>query len=520
MVVLWALQANPYLNVANDAGRYTTLGESLAQTGELRLLNDIKRPLDTLYPPGFPAIIAFWLRVTGAGPGGVVRYVKGTLLVLLITLLPFYERLLRRARLPSYLVPVALLTFALTPSLVAYANDVMSEIPYLFFCLIAVVLVERRTHPPLEKAEPSIAARIGSLLCGVAAFLTRSAGFVLLLALAVWFWRRFGWKWGVLATLTALIAVGGWQLRNRHIIRHAAPGVTYSSYLDQFSLRDPMRPGAGRIQLNAKGLALRAYEGIPAYLGMIPRAILHTMSLGTAWFPLFYIVAVPCLLLILWGFAVAWRRGLGLSCGFAALFWFSTAMWPWRSPRFLVPIVPFLLLFLFLGVAWIIPRLKRRAGKLFTVAVEVVATLLLWTYFLEAHAQVIRQENRPTAPGYALGRTRAEGGFYAACDWLQKNTPPGSLVMGRPAYLLHLYSGRPTTQIEPTTNPRAQELAYMRPRHVRYLLQDAWDWSNTPKYLGAYFQQYSDKWTLAWKDPRGSGVRVWQRKPEGLPLAR
>src|SRR5690242_19397865 len=55
----WALQATPYLNPANDAGRYMVLGESLAQTGDLRLLNQESRPLDTLYPPGFPAIIAF-----------------------------------------------------------------------------------------------------------------------------------------------------------------------------------------------------------------------------------------------------------------------------------------------------------------------------------------------------------------------------------------------------------------------------------------------------------------------------
>ena len=48
------------------------LGESLARTGDLRLINDARHLRDTLYVPGFPAIIAFWILVTGRDPGGVV----------------------------------------------------------------------------------------------------------------------------------------------------------------------------------------------------------------------------------------------------------------------------------------------------------------------------------------------------------------------------------------------------------------------------------------------------------------
>ena len=78
LLALWGLEFNPYLNPADDSGRYMVLGESVARSGSLRLLNDAKHQLDTLYPPGFPLLIAFWIRLTGREPGGVVSLVKAT----------------------------------------------------------------------------------------------------------------------------------------------------------------------------------------------------------------------------------------------------------------------------------------------------------------------------------------------------------------------------------------------------------------------------------------------------------
>ncbi|HZP82115.1 MAG TPA: hypothetical protein VFB21_10780, partial [Chthonomonadaceae bacterium] len=183
---LWALQVTPYLNPANDAGRYMVLGESLALSGDLRLLNDIRHPLDTLYPPGFPAIIAFWLKVTGRDPGGVVVPVKLTQIALLIGSLPLLYLLLKRARLPFPYIAAALFAAAFSPALIAYANEVMSEIPLLFLCLASVVLVESATLPLPSEARaaregaggwvnPPPINRVLSLLCAAAAFLVRSA---------------------------------------------------------------------------------------------------------------------------------------------------------------------------------------------------------------------------------------------------------------------------------------------------------------------------------------------------------
>lgn len=523
MTGLWALQVTPYLSVANDAGRYMVLGESLAQNGELRLINDVHRQRDTLYPPGFPLLIAFWLRVTGHGPGDVVLPVKATQLLLLLLTLPLLLSLLEKAGLPLRYRAACLVVYAVSPAVLQYANEVMSEAPTLFLCLLSVALVERPARPvpedmleatvqPMTDTLGPVWKRLLALLCAVATYMVRSAGAALIIAQIVWFWRRFGWRWGLLAAIVGLGVVGGWQVRTRHIVKSAPPGVHYATYNDQFWLRDPMDPKAGRIPRSPLGLASRVRSGVPTYLGMIPRSYTNSMSVGSPWLLVFYVVAVPFTLLALLGFLEAWQRGLELSAGFGALFWTFTALWPWRSERFLVPLLPFTLLFVFLAARAYGDLLEEMRGRRATRAAQAFFCGLLILYSLHVQIMGIQRERKQTTHAYALGRYPEEGGFYAACAWLKQNTDPKSIVMGKPAYLLHLYSGHPTTQIEPNVHPNVQEKMVVT-QGARYLLFDTWSWGalTTKKILTPYLRVYSDRWKLAWRDPAGSGVTLWER---------
>lgn len=521
------------------------LGESLAQTGELRLVNELQRPPDTLYPPGFPAVIAFWLKATGQAPGGVVIWVKLTQLLLLLVSLPLMVRLFERARLSRPYVAAALIAAAISPALIGYTNEVMSEIPFLLLCLGAIALVERKASAPdgelpaaggdadgqdsevadvsgvpdavATNSEHAVgpALRIFSLAFAVGAFLVRTAALPLFLVQIVWFWKRYGWKWGAAALGVMLVCMGGWQMRNKRIIAHAPPGVHYSTYQDQFYLRDPMQPGAGRIRLRSFDLVERAVSGAATYTGMISRAYLNSMSVGTPWFWVFYTVAVPFTVLVLIGFLIGLRRGLWLSGAFTALFWFFTIMWPWRSGRFLVPLVPFFLLYASLGAEWSLDQLRKYGGQRAAQAVGVAAALVYVAYCGHVQANAIAAERKVTGSAYPLGRNKEEGGFYSACAWLKRNGDPGVVVMGRPAYLLHLYSGHPTTQLEPTIKPRGLE-GYAVSHKVRYIVFDVWYWAHSGNYLNPYLAVYGDRWDKVWEDRLGSGVTVWRRRDAPL----
>lgn len=546
-VGLWLWQLTPYLTVANDSGRYMVLGESLARFGQLRLINDSRQPFDTLYPHGFPLIIAFWLRVTGREPGGVVLLVKGTQMLLMLGTLPMLTLLLYRVRLSARAVSACLIAYAACPNLTIYANEVMSEMPMLFLCLASVLSAEGvesvngkgtgTDDSQIEQASVPVWRRVLGLILAAMGFMVRTSGIALLLAQTLWFWRRYGWRWGVLAMLVMMGTLGGWIWRNRGIVK-AHPEIHASSYIDQFTLRDPMDPKAGRIKLNALGLASRVKSGFPAYIGFLPRAFLGLMGEeGTGWAALFSLLRVPITLLLLVGWIVVLRRGYWLSGGFAAIFWFVAAMWPWKDTRFLVPILPFLFVFLFVGQEVVARKLVSLLGgagsdgageasdsgtlcerpavvREFAVASgQMVALALLLVYFGYVQSRVAHLERRPNASGYGFGRTPNEGGFYAACAWLKRHTDPKEVVMGKPQYLLHLYAGNYTVQMEPTASPDHLERSFLRPLHVRYLLQDDWQFGilRTRKILAPYFARYGAEWSLAWVDPAGSGVKVWRR---------
>ena len=557
IIILWSLQVHPYLNPADDSGRYMVLGESLAKNGQFRLLNEPHLWRDTLYVPGFPAIIALWLRLTGKAPGDIVLQVKFTQLLFLLGSIPLFGLLLKKTGISQSLRNWFVLLFALCPTFVAYANEVMSEIPILFFFLLTLVLsenvwrhkasksrplpgegtweaedldLEKRGEPSIPQSATPFWHRALALASAGVSYSIRAAGVIMLLSCIVWFWNKFGWKWAAAAVIVTGLFVGSWQMRNSQILKQDPPDRPSDTYMKQFTLRNPEKEGAGRIKLDVIGLLGRARRGFPPYIGNISRSALLSMSPDKSlWRVYFYVVAVPFTLLVLLGYWEAIRRRLWLSVGFCSLFWLFVAMWPWINPRFLVPILPSILMFLALGVERFKETLDRSPkmnpnpvtsfyGPVvlefhpsLSSGILVLGFLVLSGYFLRVHYVSILSERKPTLPGYSLGRTKDEAGFYAACEWL-KTQDKTTVVMGRPPYLLHLYSEHPCVQIEPATNPNVQEKAYMTKNRVAYLLYDTWYWSKTGKYLDPYLKEYGDKWDLVWEDKLGSKTRVYRRR--------
>ena len=580
LATLWFAQLNPYLNPADDSGRYMVLGESLAKTGDLRLINDVRQLRDTLYVPGFPAIIALWIRITGLDPGGVVVPVKTTLFILLLSSLPLVLVLLVRAKLRPTSIVIGMIAYSASPTLASYANSVVSEIPLMVLCLAGIVFAGTYKDPtashyptaeevgPMTDQEIAVpcasnvsldlsgrpnlnreavqeprssltasgatgtqplhakdtqdrgsASRqyipigfiLGSLMCAVLAYYVRAVGVVLLLSVAIWFWRSSGWRWGVGTIAVALLVVGSWQIRTSSIIKQDPPGTPHDTYAKQFTLKDPDKPDAGRIQLNPLGIAGRIRRCFPPNIGNIPRSLLFSMSAkGSSWQQLFFVIATPITIFALFGVYAAWKRGMYLVCGFSALFWVFISLWPWISPRFLVPLLPYTVLFIVLGAEAMFDQVGEALPKQALTATAATAVGLLLLYYARVHATIIPRERAATLHGYVLGRTRDEAGFYAAAEWLRGRESTG-IVMARPAYLMHLYSLHPTTQVEPAVRPRVQELAYMIPNRVRYIVFDRWPWAHTNNYLGPYLKDYRTFWSAVWVDPGGSGVAIFRR---------
>lgn len=508
---------HPYLNSSNDAGRYMVLGSSLAKTGDFRLINAPTPLRDTLYVPGLPLIIAFWMKITNGAPGDVVVPVKLTLLVFLLAAMPFLLDLMERAQLPRKAVFWGMVAFATCPAVIAYTNEIMSEIPMLSLCLISVSLAERHRSLRIQHKNSEAKVRspyVGLLVALIVAgscYYIRAAGVVLLFCLVIWLiWNR-EWLWIIGGLIVILLTIGFWQIRCSQIIREDPPE-SHDTYLRQFTLRDPMKPNSGRVELNFEGFSDRVQRNFGEYIGNISRAPLYLMApYNTPWLVVFITLAIPMTLLVFVGMGVAVRKGFLLSVGFCCLFWVFIALWPWRSPRFLVPLIPFILLFTWLGIHLLLDWLGTRFHPLLSKGLAAASITLLLTYHIRVFWEIAPKDNVPPYPGYSFGRKRDEAGFYAACEWLKLSKKQG-VVMGRPAYLIYLYTEKPTIQIEPVSSPETQESLYMVQQNVRFLLIDRWSWSNTSLYLEPYLGKFKSRWKEVWSDPKGSGVRILERK--------
>jgi len=141
--------------------------------------------LDSFYPPLFPLMIAGAFPITGewelAG-----QFWPLTLGVLVM--LPLYG-LLRRLYGPKAAL-VALFCYAVSPNLARLSIHVRSEIPYIFFLVLALYLLQRA----MDRGTPLFFILLG--ITSALAYLVRPEGIGLFLVGTFYLLHR-GWKQGV-----------------------------------------------------------------------------------------------------------------------------------------------------------------------------------------------------------------------------------------------------------------------------------------------------------------------------------
>ncbi|MEW5930752.1 MAG: glycosyltransferase family 39 protein, partial [Gemmatimonadota bacterium] len=130
------------------------------------------------YPPGFPLLLAPVYAVAGldfrALKGVVVLGLAGTLLLLAH---------LARRELPGPAAPAVVLLAGLHPFVWTFRDDLLPDLPFTFFCMLALALAERAAATDQTRRERAVwgAAALASTAAAVA---TRSIGIVLVPALA------------------------------------------------------------------------------------------------------------------------------------------------------------------------------------------------------------------------------------------------------------------------------------------------------------------------------------------------
>jgi hypothetical protein len=407
------LAFDEFPSTLGDNAEFAILGKALADGEGFRYMNHPDERPATKYPPGFPAFLASW--ITFFGPG--IISLKTSVLVCFIGAMAV-SFLLMRKLVDDSLSLLAVLLAITSWSVVSYSYQILSEVPYMLFSLLAVLLVMH------ERRKMWVVA-IGLIMC-LWAYLIRTVGVSLVLATAIVLFVRARRKEAILLICGFVVVSALWAIRNYTM---AGEG---SRYMKVLLAANPLDPEEGMI--TATGVARRAWINLSSYAGyLIPLNLVPTLiglAEGHQIGPLTYTISV--LLMIVVGLGVYSLRKKGLLVHtYTALYFLVYLGWPeiWRGERFMIPIAPVVALYFIMGLKSILGYFNLKRFVLVAVTAAFILTNL-YTFGLFA------RRTRGYSPGWYS--------YLETALWAGEYTPEDSIVVCRKPFMFYLFSGRRT----------------------------------------------------------------------------
>ena len=443
-----ALFFEPELSSWGDNARHVVLANSLADGRGMREINHPAAPLHMITPPGLPLMLAPLVAVDGDG----ILAMKLLVLLLFAASGPLLFWL-AKDRLGDRWALVAAVTLLTNASAIHFSHLIMQEVPYIFFTLGAALLFQRS-----EAARGTAAALLltAAALVAVWSNEVRTVGVSLLVGMAMCLLVNRRWR-----RLLGFLVVS-FAARTGAGLLSSGDSLSIVQFLFQV---DPYNPEYGSLTLSQ--LAYQSARDFWLYLtDVLPQVVLGS-DLGWAGA---LVVLVPLTIGLLGGLR---RREMAVFYfgGFLSLL----ALWPsvWRVNRLILPLLPFILLYLFGGLRWLQKRLGRwlPAGRRINVAL--VAGFAAAVIACNLGAAVQRATKAPDQRWV---------NYYGVSTWLGKNVTGNAVVMCRKPYLTYLLSNLNTVRIPAVAD--AEEFdAYLQQVGVTHVVVDTLGLGTTDEYL-------------------------------------
>lgn len=502
-IAVLTLSHSPTLHHHGDDTGYLTLGMSLAQGQGFK---DISLPIpqhNLWWPSGFPLLIAGVYKMVG--PQWALLNIA--LLLLYFPAVFLFGTMLRRNGLT--LIETIAVSIALCMSSAVHLTSayLYSETFFLSLTLLFFVLFERwKSRITLPRAV---------LLSVVALYIAtiRNIGLALPLSLAFYFvWRSprnasASWRHAYLIPFGLVIAyllvsvtvapltVGSLQsflgLLPRYQPVLDSSTVTAKSAETFFSL---FHSRTSKIIVSLRGYALTL---VPQAL-LISLYDLRPMSVVKALF----FLPVTATVALGWGKSLKKYplMGIYVFLSFGVLLSYGA-----HYVRLLVPVAPFLLVYLYLGIRWLVSRIVRPPRR----AVAVV--VLLWVIVIGDNAWWTFAHPRKYMPANIAGPS-----YDSAISWIESTATPRQAVMSHVPRYLYVTTGLKSVPFYDARSGGAL-LDYLDYHHVGYILVD--DPSRRKATaLREVVASYPDRFVIHKITSTGDASFVYRYLPESTQL--
>jgi 4-amino-4-deoxy-L-arabinose transferase-like glycosyltransferase len=467
------LNYDPKLFLGGDNAHYLILAKSLLSGQGYKDIFMPDSPPHTQYPPGFPALLI---------PGLVLfsnNFVYTKLIILFLSLGAFYLFYkFYKENLPEKQWVLGLLLFAFCPLIIMYSHYILSEIPYLFFSILAIYLLER-----LKIINSKNLILFLAMICAlIFTYYIRTVGISLIIAALIYLIIKKRYKEFLILLVFAFIFIWLWQMRSA---KFGGGG-----YFEQFFSRNPYDLEAGKISFGE--LVSRFFKNLKLYtLEVFPKILLPT------WQKINYLRFFGLLSsgLVLIGF-VSKLKKITVTEIYLILFLGITFAWPdvWTGDRFILPVVPLLFYYLILGI-------KLISKKTLTIPGIVIGFLL---FFSIVELVKITPANIRDLKDY-FGSDKMAGysldwqNYFKTLEWIKNNTAQADVVISRKAQFTYLIANR-KSYTYPFSNDENKFFESLKKNRPQYILFDRFYWTGTTvKYLAPIINKYQDKFEVIYK---------------------
>jgi 4-amino-4-deoxy-L-arabinose transferase-like glycosyltransferase len=358
--IFYLLALNNNLGVATDDAYYALLAESIATTGHYNLISFVDNPpghatLPFFYPLMLSPIILI------AGQNFFLMKLINVFLALASVILVYY--IVKECANDKTAWWVAGLV-AVNPLVFYFIHSVQSEIPYLFFTLLAIFFITKYAKTPMLVDQ----YLIGAVCALLVVYFTRTIGAALLVAAVLALAIRKGHKTKYAkAVLVAVICIAGIAWWSYQVTSVAHKGIGYFDEVLQTNIY------GNSTHVSVGGIAGRIVTNGFDYLGGALVKDVRRASLAdySSIYAFVIIVGSIATIIILVSFITKMQRPSVIEW-YVLLYVATLLIFPWASYRYLIPILPFLLMYLVEGAEFLFAIAKLNAKPIMYTSVIVV----------------------------------------------------------------------------------------------------------------------------------------------------
>lgn len=458
------------LSLSGDNAQFIDLGRALASgKGFSETLGDNPIP-HTKYPFGFPLMLAI---VETFFPFNITA-LKGLIILLYAISVPLTYKFIQQDASPfrnvhsTLALPVTSLCL-ISPPLLNFSHQIMSEIPFLTFSLMALILLERANS--LQKKTTFVWA----ILVTMTAFYIRTTGIVLILTGIGFFTVNKKY------TLAAIMAVSSILIAVPWFIRNAALGEAV--YLNQILNVNPYNPEAGFLTIST--FVERILSNLNIYgLTEIPRIFFPSLVTTHS-----FILGIGVSSFLIHSLISGFRRR-ELPAIYLILYLSLYLCWPqvWSDIRFLLPAIPIFFYVVLKNVSNFITWLNLKISILPPKLVFV----LIFIFPLSSNIQAARQLSEQ------IGNYPANWeNYFEASEWIKKNTGPKTRIACRKPFLMYVISNRKSSGY--SWKPPDLLIEDLEKNRIDIVVLDQLGFASTPRYLAPAINKFRGRFKILHK---------------------